>query len=171
MVFYLFEVDKAGDDVLNRDYSMVVVVNQKEVYGFRAPQAIQKALKEEFNKKLLNINRQKRFKIRFHTSIIILLLREAIKRKKIENSRIEICNDIDGHIHEIKDMIFKNISKDLPSLKKENIISAKFPKLALVNVSAKSFYKKDKEKLKDYNISNFKLKDLRELIKKSGNQG
>ena len=68
-------------------------------------------------------------------------------------------------------MIIKNIIRQISSLKKENIVRAKFPKEALVNVAAKAFYKKEKDKLKNYHICNLELEDLRELIKKSGNQG
>jgi len=171
MAIDLFEIDKAGNHVLERNYSIIVVLNQKDVYGFCIPQYTQDILIGEFNKELLNIKSRRRFKIRFHTSIIILLLKESIKRRKKLNPKIEICNDIDGHLHEIKDMIFKNLIKDIPNLKKENIVRQKFLKESLVDQAARHFYKKDKNKLRNYNICDLKLEDLRKLIKKSGNQG
>lgn len=171
MAINLFEIDKAGNHVLERNYSIAVVLNQEEVYGFCVPQQIQDILINNFRKGLFKIKNRKRFKIRFHTSIIILLLKQAIKRRKILNPKIEICNDIDGHLHEIKDMIFKNLVKEIPNLKKENIVRQKFLKESLVDQAAKHFHKRNRNKLKDYNVCELKLDDLKELIKKSGNQG
>ena len=171
MTIDLVEIDKAGNHVLERNYSIAVVLNQEDVYGFCVPQHVQDALLSDFNKGLLNIKYRKRFKIRFHTSIIILIFKEVIKRRKKLNPKIEICNDIDGHLHEIKDMIFKNLIREIPNLKKENIVRQKFPKESLVDQAAKHFHKGAKNKLKEYNVYNLKLEDLKELIKKCGNQG
>ena len=119
----------------------------------------------------MNIDDRRRFKIRFHTSVIILLLKEAMKKGKESRFKIEICNDIDGHLHEIKDMILKNLVRQIPNLKKEDIVRQKFSKESLVDQAARHFRKNEKSKLKHYNICHLKLEDLRELIKKSGNQG
>ncbi len=172
MVNDLFQADKAGDDTLTKDYSIAVVLNKEKVYGYRVLQKTQDTLINEFKRGLLGVDKRLRFKLRFHTSIIILILKQiSIKNNKSNQCQIEICNDYDSHFHEIKDMILKNLKRDIPNLKKEGIVMQKFPKDSLVNKAAHNLYKKNNEELKDYNLCNLGINDLRELIKKSGNQG
>jgi hypothetical protein len=79
---------------------------------------------------------------------------------------IALCNDIDGHFHEIKDMIFKHFTKLIPSLKSEDIVLTKFQKPSLIDNAGTAFRNKDKEKLKEYNQIKLDEKDLIKLIKK-----
>ena len=119
----LFQVDKSGSDIFEKDYSIVVVLDKKEVYGVNIPQSIKDNLIYLFRQGELNINQhsnkknKNRFRIRFHTAVIIQLIEKAIfDLGSAEDIVVQICNDIDGHFHEIKDMIFKHISKLIPSL-------------------------------------------------------
>lgn len=108
-----------------------------------------------------------RLKIRFHTAIIILLLEEAIKKdNKIKELDIQICNDIDGHFHEIKNMIYNHLSKKLPSLKKDDIVQTKFPKTILVDISAKNLRENNKQKIGEYIIPKIDVNRLIKIIKK-----
>ena len=172
MAIDLFEIDVAGNDALNKNFSVVVVLNQKEVYGFRVPVKILDQLTTEFNKGLLNLKNKLMFKIRLHQTILILLLQMAIKRRRKTNKcKLEICNDMDGHFHNIKYRIFEKLKGKMPTLEKDNIVMQKFLKESLVNQAAHNFYINNKKKLKEYNVCNFSIDDLRELIKKRGNQG
>ncbi len=173
MAIDLFEIDKSGYDVMERDYAIVVVKNNKLVYGYKINQKCRDDLVRELNQGHLGINDTKgkidrlRFKIRLHTAIIILLMKEAVKKREILNDcKILICNDIDGHFQEIKEMLFYHIKVDIPNLEKINIIKSKFPKESLVNVSAKAFRERDTSKTNNYIECSFKFEDLKNIIKK-----
>ena len=167
MALGLFEIDKAGDDTLTKNYSVAIVFNREKVYGFRVPKKIQEDLKNKFDKGELNIQGRFRFILRFHISIIILLIKEIIKENKgLERYKIEICNDYDRHFHEIKDMVFKNLNQEMKNLKKEDITSARFEKSSLVNQAAHKFFKREEKESKNYKFCNLTLEDLIKLIKK-----
>lgn len=55
MTLGLFEIDKAGDDTLTKNYSVIIVLNRERIYGFRVPKKIQENLKKEFDKENLGI--------------------------------------------------------------------------------------------------------------------
>ena len=112
----LIQIDKSGGDILEKDYSIGLVLNRKYAYGINVPQKIKDKVIYEFNKgKLLkrsNSDRsyRMRLKVRFHTAIVIILLKRCINDFNItKDVFLEICNDYDGHFHEIKDMIYKHI--------------------------------------------------------------
>lgn len=168
----LIQIDKAGDDILTKNYSISIVLNKEKVYGFKLNQFIQDRLLYEFKTGSLKIKSRLRFKLRFHTSVIILILKAIFKENaNLGDIKIEICNDHDKHFHEIKDMIFRNLNRNMPDLKRENIVLQKFHKESLVNQSAHDIFKNNKERIKNYNFYNLKLENLRRLIIKSGNQG
>ena len=169
----LFQIDKSGNDVLEKDYSMILVLNKKEVYGINIPQSIKDKLVYLFRKGDLNINhhsdkqKKNRFKIRFHTAVIIILINQAIRDLGYaEEISIELCNDIDGHFHEIKDMIFKHFIKLIPSLKPEDIVLTKFHKPSMIDDAGVAFRTKNKEKLKEYVSVKLDLEELIKIIKK-----
>jgi hypothetical protein len=164
----LFQIDKSGNDVFEKDYSLVLVLNKTEVYGINIPQSIKDNLNYLFKKGELNINhksekqKKNRFRIRFHTGVIILLIKQAIRDLgNVDELSIALCNDIDGHFHEIKDMIFKHFTKLIPSLKPEDILLTKFQKPSLIDTAGRAFRTRDKDKLKEY--TQIKLDEI-ELI-------
>lgn len=178
MTIDIFEIDKSGQDILERDYSISVVKNNKYVYGYRISQKQRDILVNEFKSGLFKINGKSkhknrlRFKIRFHASIIILLMKEAIKQRNfVDDCKILLCNDIDGHFHEIRDMVLKNLQEIMPTLNKTDIIQTKFAKDSLVNTSAKAFRERNLKEICKYTECKLSLDDLRRLIKKGGNQG
>jgi len=169
----IFQIDKSGGDIFNKDYSIVLVVNKEKVYGINVPQNIKDDLIYQFKQGNLNIDyhsakkRKNRFRLRFHTSITIKLLEKAIKNLGfIGEVNIQICNDFDGHFHEIKDMVFKHLIRLISSLKPEDIIQAKFQKPSLIDDAGKDFSSKNKEKLKDYITIDLDLKELTKIIKR-----
>jgi len=173
MAVTLFQVDKSGSDVFEKDYSLVLVLNKKDVYGVNIPQNIKDGLVYLFKSGGLNINhhsgkqKKNRFRIRFHTSVIIKLIEKAIYDLGfVDSISIELCNDIDGHFNEIKDMIFKNISKLVPSLKLEDIVQTKFQKPSMIDDAGRSFRNKDKERLRDCTKINLNLDELIRIVKK-----
>lgn len=141
----LFQIDKSGNDVLEKDYSIVLVSNKKDVYGVNIPQSLKDKLVYLFKKGDLNINH---------------------KSERQKKNRFKIRFDIDDHFHEIKDMIFKHISKSLINLKPEDIVLTRFQKPSLVDNSGKSFRKNEKEILKEYNIVKLDEGELIKIIKK-----
>jgi len=152
----LFQIDKSGSDIFEKDYSVILLVNKKEIYGTNIPQKIKDELVSKFKKGEMKITgtsekaKKNRFRIRFHTAIIISLMEQAIKDLGyLDDVNIEICNDIDGHFHEIKYMLFKQFTKLIPSLKLEDIVLTKFQKPSLIDDAGKTFRKNDKEKLKE----------------------
>ncbi len=169
----LFQVDKSGSDIFEKDYSISLIKDKKEVYGINIPQAIKDKLVHLFNTGTLNITSTSpkkaklRFKLRFHIAIIILLMRRAIKDEGyIDELNVELCNDLDGHFHEIRDMIYKNISKMIPSLNEEDIVQTKFPKTALVDVSARNLREKNTKEINKYHILKINFKEVLEIVKK-----
>jgi hypothetical protein len=169
----LFQIDKSGNDVFEKDYSLVLVLNKTEVYGINIPQSIKDNLNYLFKKGELNINhksekqKKNRFRIRFHTAIIILLIKQAIRDLgNVDEVSIALCNDIDGHFHEIKDMVFKHLSRLLPLLKPEDIVQTKFQKPSLIDSSGKALRENDRLKLKRFNLLKLNLEELIKVIKK-----
>ena len=150
-----------------------MVLNKQEVYGVNIPQKIKDELIYLFKKGELKINhnskskKKNRFRLRFHTAIIIKLIEKAIyDLDYINGVSIEICNDFNGHFHEIQDMIFKNLSKLIPSLKLEDLVQTKFQKPSLIDEAGKIFRENNQNKLKDYKIVKLDLKELIKIIKK-----
>ncbi len=173
MAITLFQIDKSGGDIFEKDYSIVLVLNKNDIYGVNIPKSIKDRLVNLFKKGELNINhnskkkRKNRFRLRFHTAIIIKLIEKAIyDLGSTEEVNIQICNDFDGHFHEIQDMVFKNISNLIPSLKLEDIVQTKFQKPSLIDNAGKTFRNNDKMKLKDYNIVKLNIDELIKIIKK-----
>lgn len=173
MAITLFQIDKSGGDIFEKDYSIVLVLNQKEIYGVNIPKKIKDPLVAMFKKGELNINnksdkqKKNRFRLRFHTSVIIKLIEKAVyDLGSIDEVNMQICNDYDGHFHEIREMICSNVSKLIPSLKFDNVNQTKFPKPSLIDEAGKAFRNKDKEKLKDYTQINLNIDELIKIIKK-----
>ncbi len=169
----LFQLDKSGSDLFEKDYSIVLVLNKERIYGVNIHQSIKDRLVYLFRNGELKINsnsekqKKKRFRIRFHTAVLILLIEKAIyDLGAVNNVGIEICNDIDGHFHEIKDMIFKHFTKIIPSLKLEDIVLTKFSKPSLIDEAGKAFRERNKIKLKDYTAVNLNIDNLIKIIKK-----
>ena len=169
----LFQVDKSGNEVFEKDYSIVVVVNKKQVYGVNVPQKIKDEIIYLFKIKELNINHhsdkqnKNRLRIRTHTAIIIKLIEKAIfDLGSIDEINIELCNDIDGHFHEIKDMIFKYFIKLIPSFELEDIVLTRFQKPSLIDTAGAVFRNNNKDKLKDYIQVKLNLDELIKIIKK-----
>ncbi len=84
----------------------------------------------------------------------------------VEKVNFQICNDFDGHFHEIKDMIFKHISKIIYDMKPEDIVQTKFQKPSLIDDSGKAFRNNEKDKMKNYNFVKLNLEELIKIIKK-----
>jgi len=169
----LFQVDKSGGDIFEKDYSIVVVVNKKNVYGVNIPQKIKDDLVSKFKKGDLKINhhspkkRKNRFRLRFHTAVVIKVIERVLYEiGSVEEVDIQICNDFDGHFHEIKDMIFSNLSRIIPSLEYEDIVETKFRKPSFIDDMGKAFRNKELDKLRDCNKVKLKFEELVNIIKK-----
>lgn len=173
MAITLIQLDKSGNDLFDKDYSVVLVLNKKQVYGINISQKIKDDVISCLKKGELRINaptekaKKNRLRIRFHTSVLIKLIERAIyDLGSVDSLNIEICNDFDGHFHEIKYMVFSHFIKLIPCLKLEDIVQAKFQKPCLIDDAGKAFRNKDKSRLKDYIELNLKSEDLIKLIKK-----
>jgi hypothetical protein len=173
----LFQIDKSGSYIFEKDYSVVLVLNKERIYGVNIPKKIKDELVHLFKKGELNINhhskkkKKNRFMLRFHTVVVIKLIEKAIRDLGyVEEVNFQICNDFDGHFHEIQDMVFKNLSKLIPSLKLEDIVQTKFKKPSLIDNVGKDFRNNDRYndryKLKDYNIVKLNLEELIKMIRK-----
>jgi len=173
MAITLFQIDKSGGDIFEKDYSVMLVLNREMVYGVNIPQKIKDPLTNLFKRSELKINhhsdkkKKNRFRLRFHTAVVIKLIEKAIyDLGSVEEVSFQVCNDFDGHFNEIKDMIFKNISKLIPSLKLEDIVQTKFPKPSLIDDAGRAFRSRNKEKLMDYNKIDLNLDELINIIRK-----
>lgn len=169
----LFQIDKSGRDIFDKDYSVVLVVDKKEIYGINIPQEVKDVVRYNFRKGELRIGgisedkKKTRLRLRLHTSIIIKLLEKAIKDLGyVEDVNIQICNDFDGHFHEIRDMVYKNLNGLIPSLEIEDIVSTRFQKPSLIDNAGKAFRTKDKNLTKEYTPINLNSEELVKLIKK-----
>ncbi len=169
----LFQIDKSGSDLFEKDYSVVLLLDKKVIYGVNIPQNVKDDLVSNFKRGKMNIfatserRKKNRFRIRFHTAVIMSLMEQAIKDMGyLEDVNIEICNDIDGHFHEIKDMLFKHFTKLIPSLKPEDIVLTRFQKPSLIDDIGKAFRNNDTEKLKEYTKIHLKSESLYEIIRK-----
>jgi len=85
---------------------------------------------------------------------------------KADKMTILLCNDFDGHFHEIQDMLYNYISKLVPSLQKENILMTKFLKPNLLDSAAKNIRINNKKETQLYNLIKINEDELIKLIKK-----
>ena len=136
-------------------------------------QKIKDDLVYRFRKGMFNINapsekkRKNRFRLRFHTAVVVKVIERAIfDLGFVDAVGMQICNDFDGHFHEIKDMIFKNISKLVPQLEKEDLVQAKFQKPSLIDSAGQDFRNRDKDKIRNYNCVGLNVDTLVSIIKK-----
>lgn len=168
----LIQADKSGSDVFEKDYSVIVVLNKKDVFGINLPQKIKDDLMSKLKKNELGIKApsektaKNRLRIRLHTTAIILLIKQALKNNHAEDVNIEVCNDLDGHFHEMKDMLFKNLVKIIVNLRPEDIVLSKFQKPSLIDEAGKAFRNNDIEQLKKFNKVKLDEKELLKIIKK-----
>ena len=166
MSIILIQIDKSGSDISDKDYSIVLIKNKKEVYGVNIPQKVKDSLLHLFNIGELNIDSKSykknklRFKLRFHTAVVIELVKKAVKNNEMT---IQICNDFDGHFHEIKNMIYDHISKIAKGLKMEDILQTKFPKPSFIDSAGKNIRNKD---YKNYTIIKLDISKLKKIIRK-----
>ena len=169
----LIQVDKSGSDLFEKDYSIVIIVNKKQVYGVNIPQELKDRLLFHYKKGDLKItsttekNAKNRLRIRFHTATIILLIKKALyDLGNAEDISLEVCNDFDGHFHEVGDMLFTQLQRLVSTIQREDIVSSKFKKPSLIDEVGKAFRSKDKDKLKDYMQVKLDFDELYNLIKK-----
>ena len=166
----IVQIDKSGRDVFEKDYSIVVVVNNNNVYGVNISQEIKDIVLRDFRRGDLGIFGQSersskiRLRVRFHTVVIILILREIVKRHG-SNFNIQICNDFDGHFHEIKYTLFSHLSKIVDGIRSEDIVQAKFQKPSFIDSAGKNIRNKATE-AKKYNIIKLKKEEILKLMKK-----
>jgi len=167
MKITLIQIDKSGSDILDKDYSIVLIKNKKEVYGVNIPQKVKDSLLHSFNAGELNIDSKSyrknklRFRLRFHTAVVIELIKKAAKNIEVT---IQICNDFDSHFHEIKNMIYDHISKINNKLKAEDILLTKFSKPSFIDTAGKDI--RDKVYKKDYTIIKLDIDTLKKVIRK-----
>lgn len=168
----LIQIDKSGREIFEKDYSIALALNKKDIYGCNISQGIKDVVLNEFrNNKLWKLDNsikkeRSRLAIRLHTSIVILLIKKAlygIGSSSLIN--IQICNDFDGHFHEIKEMIYSNISKLMPSFNKEDIVLAKFQKPSVIDTAAKNFREKNNDS-KIYSHLEINLEELLMLMRR-----
>ncbi len=166
----LIQIDKSGREIFEKDYSIVVLVNHEDIYGVNIPQKIKDLVLKKYRTNILGnfgISKKKskmRLRIKFHTTIIILILKEIIKEYN-KNLNIQRCNDFDGHFHEIKYMIYSNLSKTLKDLKSEHIVQSKFQKPSVIDNAGKNIRNKNYESRK-YHLIKLKKEEVLEIIKK-----
>jgi len=173
MTIIFIQIDKTGDDILNQGYSVIVAKNLKKIYYYRIPNKIKEKLIGEFHQGVFNIDTTSktksklRFKIRFHTACAILIIKEIIKgQEKKEDIALNVCNDFDSHIHEIKEMLYSNLTKYIPKIKREKINRAKFSRDSSISVASRNIFNKRKKETKNYKHINLDIQELRNIIEK-----
>jgi hypothetical protein len=156
----LLQIDKSGNRIFDQNYSIVVAKNKEIAYGINIPQKLKRDLKESMTK--LKIYDEKRFILRFHTAIIIYLILKSTNTE--DKLAIELCNDFDGHFHELQNMIFDNLKNKGYGLLKEDIVRAKFNKPSFIDSATKRF----RSKITHTNdiIVEINIHELKELIRK-----
>lgn len=169
----LLQIDKSGGDLFDKNYSIVLIKDKKEAFGINIPEKTKNEILDFYRQGSLNIeansekNKKNRLRLRFHTAIVIKLIEAALRDiKEIDEVNFQICNDFDGHFHEIKDMIFKNINRFIKKLKPEDILQTKFQKPSFIDSVGRDFRESNKINLRNYTIVNIKIEELVKIIKK-----
>jgi hypothetical protein len=136
----VLQIDKSGTDIFDKDYSIAIVKDYSSCYGINIPQSIKDKIMSEFNQGRLGkfTSHQKvRLKLRFHSAVIINLILSIVPQTDLQLS-LQICNDYDGHFHEIKQMIFDNLKHKYSYLILDAIVQTKFHKPSAVDTTAKN---------------------------------
>lgn len=136
---HIIQIDKSGVDITEDNYSVAVLVDKKYKFGCNIDTKLKQKIIIDYDSGKLGLygksakKAKKQFRIRFHTTIVILTLQNALQKiPKNSQIHIEMCNDYDGHFHEIKNMIFDHISRT-HNLTEESIVQTKFDKPSKVD--------------------------------------
>ncbi|MFT4343351.1 MAG: hypothetical protein ACMXYE_01240 [Candidatus Woesearchaeota archaeon] len=98
-----YKIDVTGDDILSKNAGIVIVYNNKFVYGFKFNSHLQNTIRNNFQKNLYCFSNKKILKPRIYCAVVTLIL------KKIQidhytdptSFQLNICNDFDGHSNDI----------------------------------------------------------------------
>jgi len=148
-----FEIDICGNDILEKDYTIVVADKNNLINGFKFNEKIIKIINsrrgEGRYRYKLSRSGKSLFRVRLYCIIIYNIFKEI--RKKGVNNEIElkICRDFNGHEREITSQITYFLEKKL-KFKIINLIYLKLPKYSNADRYAYLMKKDRKNKMKTY---------------------
>lgn len=160
-----FEIDVSGSDVFDRDFSIALIYNNYEKYGFKFKKHLQDTLIHNYKQGEYCINNKKSLKPRVYSSILILLLKSVAREQKLDKEyKFYICDDLYGHFNQICDLLVTHLQKEFPKLsKKKHISKCKHPEDSLIQKTAYDIYK---GRLEGITIHDFKLEEIANILSK-----
>lgn len=119
----LYKIDVTGDDIFNKGYGIIVLYNNKQVYGYKFSSEMQSEIRNNFKGGCYGFSNSKIIKPRVYCAVLSLILKQVSEENQTHDEEFDLhlCNDFDGHQHDIiqflKDitknmLIFKDISTD-----------------------------------------------------------
>lgn len=158
------DIDVSGKDILNRNFSICIVLNDKYKYGYRFEHNTQEVLKFGYKSgkyRLKVVRGSKNLKVRLYSAVVSLLLNELCLRVKVnKNYEIFLCNDLDGYFNAIRQFLRDNTTfKDVI----DYIYLTRHPKDSVIQKTVKALSKGIKD---DIILPNIKITDIENLISK-----
>ena len=161
----IFEIDVAGSDVFERDFSVAIVYNNHKRYGFKFQKHLQDSIIYNHHRGKYCIDNPKSLKPRVYSAIVILVLKEIAKKEKINKDyKFLICDDLYGHFNQVCDLLIQNLKKEFPGLdKKKHMSKCRHSKDSLIQKTAYNLYKGNFDGI---TTLNFSLNQIESILSK-----
>lgn len=160
-----FEIDVSGEDIFNRDYTIVIADKNKTIKGFKFKREtidILRSRQGEGNYRYaLSKGGKALFRVRLYC-IIIYYLFKSLNFRNINELNLKICKDFQGHEKDITSNL-KSFLEDNLGLK-INIKYLKLPKDSNADKYAFLMRKDTKNQIKGYVKVN--LEDIEKYLKR-----
>jgi len=159
-----FEIDVSGEDILSKNYTIVVADKNDLIKGFKFDEKLIKTLRshhiEGRYRYITSRHGKSLLKVRLYCIIIYYLFR-AIKTKE-KKVNIEICRDFHGHEREITSQLKYFLETKLGF--KINIRYLKLPKGCNADKYSSLMRRDTKNKIEGY--EKISLEDIEKYLKK-----
>ncbi|MBS3140520.1 hypothetical protein J4405_00070 [Candidatus Woesearchaeota archaeon] len=160
----IFEIDVSGEDILNKDYIIVIADKNNFIKGFKFDERLIRVLKSRLGEGKYRYNTSNSgkasFRIRLYCTIIYYLFKALNLNKK--EIKLEICRDFYGHEQDINTNL-KHFLMEILGLKIE-INYTKFDKNSNADKYAYLMRKDSKNKMDTY--VEISLEDIEKFLKK-----
>lgn len=167
------EIDVSGEDILRKDYTIVVAERNGSskdpiIYGYKLKGDALRILKSKYGQGKyrygLSHSQKSLFKIRLYSIVIYYLISHIQNKTGISSINLYICRDFDGRENDIR----SNLKYFLIDLLKLDIKSMLFYRLEKGSNADKYAFlmRKDKNNLMKSNYLNIRPEELEIFLKK-----
>ncbi len=159
-----FEIDVSGEDILNRDYTIVVADKNDIIRGFKFDSSLIQILRARYGqgkyRYSVSAAGKSLFRVRLYCIIVFYLFKSIEFKDKEIN--LEICRDFQGHENDITSNLRFFLEQKLGL--KINIVYGRLPRESNADKYAFLMRKDSKNQIKGYVGIN--LEDIEKFLEK-----